>query len=288
MDKELRRHEESVDALRSRMDADARFHRVLSGYDPDEVREYLEEMKKTFSQQAKAAKREMESIFAELNTAKSEIDSRNCAIRTLKEALSQREKELTDATVRINTLLQNLKKYEVEREGYARLRAAVDGIRAVNERAQALEQEVQQLRTALSQAASLAGSWKEERTILTSENARLSAELEQLRGEVLRVTTERDQARSIAYMAAMNNRPAPVASPRVEMPVYQPPEPVVGIPPQIADRLAETFAEAYALISQFKSGSEPQAEPAVQRPTSPPKMQVLRPDGSFGERGFGK
>ncbi|MPM05998.1 hypothetical protein SDC9_52293 [bioreactor metagenome] len=286
MDKELRRHEESVDALRNRMDADARFHRVLSGYDPDEVREYLEETRKTFSQQAKAAKREMESVFAELESAKSEIDSRNCAIRTLKEALSQREKELTEATVRITTLLQNLKKYEAEREGYARLRAAVDGVRVTNERAQALEQEVQQLRTSLSQAAGLATSWRDERTLLTSENARMSAEIEQLRSEVLRVTAERDQARSVAYMAAMNNR-APAAPARQEAPVYAPPEPA-GIPPQIADRLAETFAEAYALISQFKSGSEPQAEPPVQRPTAPPKMQVLRPDGSFGERGFGK
>lgn len=285
MDKELRRHEESVDALRNRMDADARFHRVLSGYDPDEVREYLEDMKRTFGQQVKAAKREMESIFAELDSAKSEINSRNCAIRTLKEALSQREKELTDAAVRISTLLQNLKKLEAEREGYARLRSAVDGIRVANERAQALEQEVQQLRTSLSQAANLATSWRDERTLLASENTRMSAEIEQLRNEVLRVTAERDQARSVAYMAAMNNR-APAAPARQEAPVYAPPEPV-GIPPQIADRLAETFAEAYALISQFKSGPEPPAEP-TQRPSSPPKMQVLRPDGSFGERGMGK
>ncbi len=286
MDKELKRQEESVDALRSRMDADARFHRVLSGYDPDEVRAYLEDIKRTFSQQAKAAKREMESIFADLDSAKSEIDSRNCAIRTLKEALSQREKELAEANTRISTLLQNLKKFDAEREGYARLRAAVDGIRVANERTQALEQEVQQLRAALSQAASLANGWKEERTILTSENARLSAELEQLRSEVLRVTAERDQARSVAYMAAMNSRsPAPAA--RQEAPAYAPPEPA-GIPPQIADRLAETFAEAYALISQYKSGSEPQMEHPAPRPSAPPKMQVLRPDGSFGERGFGK
>jgi hypothetical protein len=34
------------------------------------VREYLEETRKTFSQQAKAAKREMESVFAELESAK--------------------------------------------------------------------------------------------------------------------------------------------------------------------------------------------------------------------------
>lgn len=286
MDKELKRQEESVDALRSRMDADARFHRVLSGYDPDEVRAYLEDIKRTFSQQAKAAKHEMESIFADLDSAKSEIDSRNCAIRTLKEALAQREKELAEANTRISTLLQNLKKFDAEREGYARLRAAVDGIRVANEHTQALEQEVQQLRTALSQAASLAASWRDERTLLTSENARYSAEIEQLRNEVLRVTAERDQARSVAYMAAMNNRsPAPAA--RQEAPVYAPPEPA-GIPPQIADRLAETFAEAYALINQFKSGQEVQMEHSVQRPSAPPKMQVLRPDGSFGERGFGK
>ena len=48
------RREEGVEALRNRMDADARFHRVLSGYDPDEVRDFLEEMKRVLAQQAKA------------------------------------------------------------------------------------------------------------------------------------------------------------------------------------------------------------------------------------------
>ena len=287
MDKGVKRREESVDALRSRMDADARFHRVLSGYDPDEVRDFLENMKQTFLQQAKAAKREMESIFADLNAAKSEIDSRNCAIRTLKEALCQREKELSEANTRISTLLQNLKKYEAEREGYARLRAAVDSIRVVNERAQSLEQEVQQLRTALSQAATLANGWKAERTTIMSENSRMSEELEQLRGELLRVTAERDQARSDAYLAATNARTSSAPNARFDAPAYQPPqEHAVGIPPQIADRLADTFAEAYTLISQLRNKLSLPEEHAPQ--TSPPRMQVLRPSGSAGDHGSTK
>jgi hypothetical protein len=46
----------------------------------------------------------------------------------------------------------------------------------------------------------LATSWRRERTLLTSENARMMrGDRKQLRSEVLRVTAERDQARSVAY-----------------------------------------------------------------------------------------
>ncbi len=132
---------------------------------------------------------------------KSEIDSRNCAIRTLKEALSQREKETYgEQPYASPRSCRNLKKYEAEREGYARLRAAVDGVTR--------DQRTRAGAGAGSAAASyiafagggLATSWRRERTLLTSENARMMrGDRKQLRSEVLRVTAERDQARSVAY-----------------------------------------------------------------------------------------
>lgn len=40
---------QDVQVLRSKMNADARFHRVLSGYDPEEVRAYVHEVRRDFS-----------------------------------------------------------------------------------------------------------------------------------------------------------------------------------------------------------------------------------------------
>jgi len=251
--------EPGVDALRSRMDADARFHRVLSGYDPDEVRAYLEDIKRVFSQQAKAAKQEQESLIAELDSAKSEIQARNCAIKTLKETLAQCEARLTTASTRIATLIQSVKRYEAEREGLERLRAAAATVRVVSERAQTLEAETQQLRGTLSQAARLIETWKTERAQLIDENARLRQEVEYLRGLVKNVPPEQGAARTA---------PA-AASPRF---TAVPPQEQPG-PSQIADKLADAFAEAYALVTQLRTAGEaPRA--------SQPRMQVLRPDGT--------
>lgn len=247
-----------VDALRSRMDADARFHRALSGYDPDEVRAYLEDIKRVFSQQAKAAKQEQESLIAELDSAKSEIQARNCAIKTLKETLAQCEARLTTASTRIATLIQSVKRYEAEREGLERLRAAAATARVASERAQTLEAETQQLRGTLSQAASLIETWKTERAQLIDENARLRQEVEYLRGLVKSAPPEQAAA-----------RPASAASQRF---TAAPPPEQAG-PSQIADKLADAFAEAYALVSQLRTAAEPAR-------ASQPRMQVLRPDGT--------
>ena len=248
-----------VDALRSRMDADARFRRVLSGYDPDEVRAYVEDIKRVFSQQAKAAKQEQESLLTELDSAKSEIQARNCAIKTLKETLAQREAQLTTASTRIATLLQSVKRFEAEREGLERLRAAAATARVVSERAQMLEAETQQLRGTLSQAASLIESWKTERAQLIDENTRLRQEVEYLRGLVKSVPPEQAAARPTA--AAVPQRLG--LAPRTEQDDSS----------HIADKLADAFAEAYTLVSQLKTSGEPPR-------TAQPRMQVLRPDGT--------
>ena len=250
-----------VDALRSRMDADARFHRVLSGYDPEEVRAYVEEIKRVFSQQAKAAKQEQESLIASLDSAKSEIQARNCAIKTLKDTLAQREAQLTTASTRIATLVQSVKRYEAERDGLDRLRAAAATARVASERAQSLEAETQQLRGTLSQAASLIESWKTERAQLIDENARLRQELEYLRGLIKSAPPEQAAART-----------APAAAPQRFAPVPAP-APEQAVSSQIADKLADAFAEAYTLVSQLRTAGESPR-------TAQPRMQVLRPDGT--------
>lgn len=56
MDERLDQSERGIDSLRSRMDADARFRRAISGYDPQDVRACVENVKRIFSQQAMAAK----------------------------------------------------------------------------------------------------------------------------------------------------------------------------------------------------------------------------------------
>ena len=261
MSKETEHHEESMEALRSRMDADARFHRVLSGYEPEEVRQFLEEMKRTFALQAKAAKREQEILISDLSAARTEIDSRNCAIKALKEALTKRESELSTANMRISTLIQNVKQFETEREGYERLRAAMDGARAASARTQTLETEVQQLRSTLTKAASLLEVWKAERTRLFEENEALQQEINRLR--VDRAT------------ASVPNEPVLA---RASAP---------AIPAQVADHLADTFAEAYTIIQQFRN-QQPAVKESAPQSSSPPRMQVLRPDGTIGEHSINK
>lgn len=274
-----------VDALRSRMDADARFHRVLHGYDPDEVRECLDEMKMASAQQTKAARQEQESLLDQIESIKSEVEARNCAVNTLKETISQKEAELNAAGEKIATLLAHIKKYESERQGYERLRGAVDGVRVANERVQTLEREVQQLRNALSQAASVGETWKKERAHLVDENTHMREEISRLRAESMRLTAERDEARNYAYMATVEGRAesdhTPVRETYVRQQSPEPPQ-QASIPPQIADRLADTFAEAYALINQLRNGEDPKNE--ASQHDSRPHMQVLRPTNDRGRR----
>ncbi len=285
--------EESVDTLRSRMDAEARFHRALAGYDPNEVRSYLEEIKLTFAKQAKAAKHEQETLIADLSAAKTEIDSRNCAIKALRETISSREAELAGAKERIAALLQKTKDSKAEYDGYDRLRAAMNSMRASNERTQLLEREVQQLRAALSQANAVFEAWKTERTHLSSEharlgeeNARLCEELSQLRAEIAQMHAARDAA-CVSAMPSPANEYLPAEQPAYWGAAFEPaqPEPSRDTAPQLADRLANMLDEASALMAQLRS-QELQREPAPQR-AAQPRMQVLRPDKSFGDHGTG-
>ena len=53
---------------------------------------------------------------------------------------------------------------------------------------------------------------------------------------------------------------------------------------QVADKLSTMFAEAYQLISQFKSGLDAQPEPQQQpQRTAQPAMQILRPEAVNAE-----
>lgn len=266
MSERIERGEEGVEALRSRMDADARFHRVLSGYDPDEVRAFLEEMKHVFARQTKAAKREQETLIAELGAARSEIQARNCAMKTVKDSLDQREAELKSMQTRAVGLTQAIRSLEAERAGVEQLRVAAASARVTAERGQALEQEVQQLRGTLSQAANVIEAWKSERVQLQEENARLRTEIESMRIHGVSTTQSYE--------------------PRIVSPVPAPPIRQEGTPsmtPEMADKLADTFAEAYALVNQFRTANEPPRP--VQQPQrgSPSRVQVLRPDGTTAD-----
>ena len=292
MDERLDRNERGIDSLRSRMDSDARFRRAISGYDPQDVRAYVENVKRIFSQQAMAAKQEQEYLIAQLDSAKSELQARNCGVKKLKDLLLERESQLNTANTRINTLLQAVKSHGTEREELERLRQEII-TNGSAERLQALERETQQQRAAVAQATSLVETWKAERERLLVENDHLRQEVAYLRSIAARPAPEQEPAR--VYASA-----APVAAP---MPVRQPYPDVIAaesrfVPPpaaqqvaapqpaasqqkdfaQIADRLATMFAEAYQLVSQFRTAQEPQPEPQPQRPAQP-YMQILRPEG---------
>ena len=66
MNERIERTEAGIDSLRSRMDADARFRRAMSGYDPRDVQAYVENVKRIFAQQTKAAKQEQDDLLAQL------------------------------------------------------------------------------------------------------------------------------------------------------------------------------------------------------------------------------
>jgi DivIVA domain-containing protein len=247
------------------MDADARFHRVLSGYDPDEVRDFLEEMKRVFAQQAKASKREQETLIDELEATRSELSARNCAIKTMKDTLDHRDMELKSMQTRAVGLTQSIRSLEAERAGMEQLRAAAATARVAAERTQTLEQEVQQLRGTLTQAANVIESWKSERIRLQEENARLRAEIESMR------IHGSSPAQGYEQRSA-----SPVPAPQVRQ------EPAPALTPEMADKLADTFAEAYALVNQFRTANEPPRAPQPQR-GSPSRVQVLRQDGTTAD-----
>jgi len=260
---------DGVDSLRLRMDTEARFHRVLSGYDPEEVRECLEEMKRLSAQQTKAAKLEQETILRDLDSARSEIEARNCAIRSLKASLEQRDGKLSEANARIMTLVQNAKKHEAARGEYERTRAAAEQL-------QTLERDAQQLRAALNQAAAVGEKWRDERTRLLAEN-------ERLRAEGARLTAERDEARICALAAAVESRAGTERAGAEQRNCPREPEPSGSTAEEIANRLKETFAEACELLDRLKANEDSDRTSR----TSAMRMQVLRPDGSSGEHGAG-
>ena len=307
MNESIERNEEGLDSLRNRMDADARFRRSLSGYDPQDVRVYVENVKRIFAQQTRAAKQEQEDLIAQLDSAKSEVQARNYGIKKFRELLVERESQLNTANTRINTLLQAVKSHGADREELERLRleAANNGD---SDRILTLEKETQQLRSAVAQASNLVNTWKAEREHFIEENDRLREEVYYLRTVSMKPATEFEANRpytapvqfSSGYeqtmrplradvIAAENrfvaqNTSQPVQQ-QFQQPIQQPMQQPVQQPipsqqkefSQVADKLATMFAEAYQLISQFKSGLDAQPEPQQQRPVQP-AMQILRPD----------
>ena len=286
MNEAIERKAEGIDSLRSRMDADARFRRSLSGYDPQDVRAYVENVKRIFAQQTRAAKQEQEDLIAQLNSAKSEIQARNYGIKKLKELLIERESQLNVASTRINTLLQTVKAHGAEREELERLRqeAASNGNAG---RILSLEKETHQLRAAVAQASNLVNTWKAERERLMEENDRLREEIFYLRAVSLNPAspeanraytapnaypgTYEQPARTRADVITAENRFAQQGA----QPAQQTASTQQKEFSQVADKLATMFAEAYQLISQFKTNLDAQQDP--QRQTQP-AMQILRPD----------
>ncbi len=207
MSEHLERNDDAIDSLRCRMDADARFRRALSGYDPYEVRVYVENVKRIFAQQAKASKEEQESLIAQLDSARSEIQARNYAIKKLKDLLVQRESQLSSANARINTLLQAVKKHEAEREELERLRAAAASPDLTTERLQKLQDEAKQLRAALEQSSEALDVWKNEREQLIADNERLKQELYYQRNTPQRPAQEIEENRFYAAPPVQQRQP---------------------------------------------------------------------------------
>lgn len=283
---------DDIESLRSRMDADARFRRVISGYDPYEVRVYVENVKRIFAQQAKASKQEQETLIAQMDSAKSEIQARNCAIKKLKDLVIQRESQLNAANERIGTLLQAVKKHEVERQELERLRAASASVNAVAQRVQSLQNETQQLRSALTQSSSLLESLRAERDQLFEENDQLKQELYYQRALTQRLAPEAPPRQQYTQPVAPVAPAAPVRQAYTEAPPVEnrfaaQTATVQKDFSQVADKLANMFADAYLLISQFRNAeAQPEApqplEPTAQRPQQP-FMQILRPDGAVSD-----
>lgn len=290
MNEAIEQNGEGIDSLRSRMDADARFRRTLSGYDPQDVRAYVENVKRIFAQQARAAKQEQEDLIAQLDSARSEIQARNCGIKKFKELLLEREGQLNTANTRINALLQTVKAHGPEREELERLRqeAASSGNA---ERILVLEKETQQLRSAVAQASNLVNTWKAERERLIEENERLHEEVYYLRSVAINPAPAQDsriyaqQAAYPVYEQAAKPARADVITAEnrftqqgVQQSVQPNPTAQQKEFSQVADKLATMFAEAYQLISQFKTNLDAQQEPQPQPRQQQPVRQVLRPD----------
>jgi len=297
MNEPIERTEEGIDSLRSRMDADARFRRSLSGYDPQDVRAYVENVKRIFAQQSRAAKQEQEDLIAQLNSAKSEIQARNYGIKKFKELLVEREAQLNNANTRINALLQTVKAHGAEREELEKLRieAASNGN---IERIQALEKETQQLRSAVAQASNLVNTWKAERERLVEENERLHEEVYYLRSVAINPVQNVDAGRAYQQQAyaggyeqpqrparadvitAENRFTQQAAQQAAQQNTQQNTQQSVTAQQkefsQVADKLATMFAEAYQLISQFKSNLD--AQPVVQQPQPQPMRPMIRQD----------
>lgn len=297
MNERTERNEEGIESLRSQMDADARFRRALSGYDPRDVRVYVENVKRIFAQQTKAAKQEQEHLIIQLDAAKSEIQARNYGIKKLKDLLIERETQFNAANARISALLQAVKNHSAERDELERLRLEVAG-GGNAERIRALETETQKLRASVAQASNLVATWKAERERLMEENDRLREEVYYFRAVGTRSAADANMMRpfetSGTYAAAFEPPPMqqPVQQPMqqpVQQPVRQPVQQPVQLNAfvqqkefsQVADKLATMFAEAYQLISQFKSNID--AQPDFQQRPGQPAMQILRPDAASAD-----
>jgi len=321
------------------MDADARFRRAMSGYDPRDVQAYVENVKRILAQQTKAAKQEQEDLLAQLDSARSEIQARNCAIKKLKELLYERDAQLSTASTRINTLLQSVKAHGPERDELERLREEVANSGS-SERIRALEKETHQLRAAVAQASNLVNTWRAERERLLEESDRLREEVYYLRSVAAKPAENQDSSYAFEQNSAVFEQTArPMrsevitaenrfvqqpAQPPFQQPIQPQPiqqqtqqpqqmyqqtvqpqpqqqpvqqQPVQPAQPdatqqqrefaQVADKLATLFAEAYQMISQYKSNvSTQQPEQPRQQPEQPrqqPPMQILRPDAVNAE-----
>lgn len=281
MNDRFEREEEGIDSLRSRMDADARFRRSLSGYDPQDVRNYVDNVKRIFAQQAMAAKREQEDLIAQLDSAKSEIQAKNYGIRKMKELLIERETQLNTANTRINALAQAVKKHIPEREELEYLRQQAGGP-GVSERIRTLETETRQLRASMAQAARMMESWKVERGQILEENGRLRREVQLLRANANAYAQPPEAYRP--YSAPVSPPEPPARQPYAE-PSATPAASVQQAEfSQTVDKLAMMFAEAYRLVSLLKTSAPepPEAEPEQKQPPRPaqPYMQILRPEGT--------
>ena len=281
MNDRFEREEEGIDSLRSRMDADARFRRSLSGYDPQDVRSYVDNVKRIFAQQAMAAKREQEDLISQLESAKSEIQAKNYGIRKMKELLIERETQLNTANTRINALAQAVKKHIPEREELEFLRQQAGGA-DVSERIRTLESETRQLRASMAQASKMMESWKVERGQILEENGRLRREVQYLRANANAYAPPPEGYRPYAAPVAPVNPPEPpVRQPSAEQAAAVAQQAEFS---QTVDKLAMMFAEAYRLVSLLKTSTpEPlEAEPEAKQPPRPaqPYMQILRPEGT--------
>ncbi|MEA4823326.1 MAG: hypothetical protein VB111_04340 [Clostridiaceae bacterium] len=144
MDEEEKTTNNYVDELRVRVDRETRFKRVLMGYQPRKVDEYIEELRESTNEQLERMEREQQTLSTLLNTRQKEAD-------TWREQFSNEKEKTSNLEASVSQYMQEAQ--------------------TLKERAEATEQENERLDTELRRARGA----EEELAVLREERGELQA-----------------------------------------------------------------------------------------------------------------